>query len=933
MSDTSSKNTVEWHKVYTLLASSLKQFYSSMHYPAVELYLLASTSDLIKNKKWFLNFSKYETKCIDPVHVFASFNRHKQRRRDKIDLINEWFKLLKSSENFDDISFDGCPSPFTVRILSARLMREQNDIWGVFNDVLSDKNYILDKEIESKLKSWYGLKLPSFTIFLFWIAPNRFLSLDKNTVSYLLKTIRIKATPKNISTYNELLKEIPKSEYISIVRKAYGGNYDRHENETTAIDRFQSQREKQFEPNRNYTRLIGIEVFENCPKQYRKSLNPKIYHFYSDYSIQGDKIQPGSSWPITDIYSVLDGSFSIHVNAVVGKNGSGKSALIELILMAINNIYIKCAPDKESDFIEIKDLKIALYYEAFGLYKIEIDGPEIKRYRYDLDVKDKCYNLNKKEIELDMDFLASFFYTITLNYSLHGLNSTHNKKWLENLFVKNDGYENPIVIEPYREKGNVNINNQNSLLRSRFLANLVDLIEIETKTEEQNIQIPLNIVDNPNKANYKYVSSLISDIHEVKSVRLKLLKDKTTVILRDWDIQLKTKKSLISSQIEVDFIIDSIVQYFNLGETNLHAINFDDTNQIESIALRYLIKKIIKISRTYEPYKSKYSELDNQKTIAEYIELLSKDFSHITYKIHQTIHFLAKRSSFSEGNYEIDALDALIVASRINGDEVDERSMKTIHLIPPPFFETEIFVTDIFDPENKEFPFEELSSGQRQHLFSIHTILYHLKNINSIISDERIPYLFAHIILDEVELYAHPDMQRKYLSDLLNLIKLNEWESLDGISICFITHSPFILSDITHDRILFLKNENELVQVNETKTFGANIHELLSNAFFLKSTIGEFAQQKIQAIVSFHQKIETATSEQLIELKEEYKELNDEFRYIVNNIGEKYIHGILSNHLDKLDDILLNSEKKKLLKIEKLQKEIDNLKKDINAKN
>ena len=64
----------------------------------------------------------------------------------------------------------------------------------------------------------------------------------------------------------------------------------------------------------------------------------------------------------------------------------------------------------------------------------------------------------------------------------------------------------------------------------------------------------------------------------------------------------------------------------------------------------------------------------------------------------------------------------------------------------------------------------------------------------------------------------------------------------------FVTHSPFILSDITRNDILCIENG---IQVDlKFQTFGANIHDLLRHPFFMKNgTIGDYAQKIINEII------------------------------------------------------------------------------------
>ena len=45
--------------------------------------------------------------------------------------------------------------------------------------------------------------------------------------------------------------------------------------------------------------------------------------------------------------------------------------------------------------------------------------------------------------------------------------------WIHSLFHKNDAYQTPIVIEPYRKKGDININRQEVLIKQRLVSNLL----------------------------------------------------------------------------------------------------------------------------------------------------------------------------------------------------------------------------------------------------------------------------------------------------------------------------------------------------------------------------------------------------------------------------------------------------------------------------
>lgn len=142
-----------------------------------------------------------------------------------------------------------------------------------------------------------------------------------------------------------------------------------------------------------------------------------------------------------------------------------------------------------------------------------------------------------------------------------------------------------------------------------------------------------------------------------------------------------------------------------------------------------------------------------------------------------------------------------------------------------------------------------MSSGERQLLNSISGVIYHLRNIDSAVeTDKTIGYRFVNLVFEEIELYFHPEFQRQFILKLTEMLKRMEFKRLEAVNMCFVTHSPFILSDIPKSNVLFLEDGLPVFPMQED-TFGANIHTLLHNGFFLSNVpIGAFAQQKINSL-------------------------------------------------------------------------------------
>ncbi len=176
-------------------------------------------------------------------------------------------------------------------------------------------------------------------------------------------------------------------------------------------------------------------------------------------------------------------------------------------------------------------------------------------------------------------------------------------------------------------------------------------------------------------------------------------------------------------------------------------------------------------------------------------------------------------------------------------------------------------------------------------------LLYHIKNIESVKEDSnRKAYHHINIVLDEAELYYHPEMQRTMIANIINMLSwchINNTK-IRSVHIMIVTHSPFVLSDVPQDRILYLKEGN--VEKKQNQTFAANIHDLLYNQFFIESPIGEVAHSSVKKIVDMYNE----ENKLLQKDKELFYENVGYYRNLVDYIGEKYLQNTLTEMLDTI---------------------------------
>lgn len=475
--------------------------------------------------------------------------------------------------------------------------------------------------------------------------------------------------------------------------------------------------------------------------------------------------------------------------------------------------------DREDSFNNLlrDDFNFQIFYEKNG--KVE----SIEK------IKDTCH------IKED-----SPFYTILLNYSLHSMNSNYLGQWIHSLFHKNDGYQTPIVINPYREEGLININSEVTLSIDRLFYNIVDQLRLGD-------------------------SAVILSKYKFKRL---ILKPKTGLQRRYSIKLLKEKKVDIANKSE-------LIKHISHKYSDIVA--FDDENDLIDLSISYLAKKFNKISNTYikhfyeyKPDLSKQDLLDRVENLDKWnrsktIKYLESTQSHITRKFDQTYNFIVnyedylKNLTFIENwnlNEEISISNEELIQwlDYIAKNTQTDRSKLSVDNILINLFPA-IFTIDIeFEYNEKEVKLSDLSSGEQQYLFNLNTIIYHINNLKSIrpVEGSKLrKYDHVNVILDEIELYYHPQFQKQFINDILKSIQgIEGLEELRSFNLIFLTHSPFILSDIPSANTLVLKDGAQIDTFKET--FGSNIHDLLHDEFFLKDGfIGDFSRNKINETIRY----------------------------------------------------------------------------------
>jgi energy-coupling factor transporter ATP-binding protein EcfA2 len=179
-------------------------------------------------------------------------------------------------------------------------------------------------------------------------------------------------------------------------------------------------------------------------------------------------------------------------------------------------------------------------------------------------------------------------------------------------------------------------------------------------------------------------------------------------------------------------------------------------------------------------------------------------------------------------------------------------------------------------------PINEFSSGQN-HILTLYSRFFWAKRkiLESEIGLYGVQGESIIVFIDEGEVALHPEWQRTFFHKVINY--LSDLFKEKKIQLIITTHSPFVLSDIPKENVIFLdRNENgnsQISNLEKENTFGANIYSLLSDSFFMKNTIGAFAEKKMKWALEI---LKSGHNDYSID---EINELN----YIIDSIGEPII--------------------------------------------
>lgn len=676
-------------------------------------------------------------------------------------------------------------------------------------------------------------------------------------------------------------------------------------------------------------KILAVKILPGCSSHIRKVLyKDRWYLFYKDYEVTQDgkwlKAKAVKSVP-SDFYNTAETSPNISISAIVGKNGDGKSSLVELIVRILNNVIYAAYRDIKNTVMHVEGLRAELFFSIDDyIYSFRCEGNNIFFMQ----------NANHRML-VDSTFRFNYahilFYTDVTNYSIYSYNSLdfrearNHSTWIDSVFHKNDGYQTPIVLNPCRHLGSIDINSETHLTRQRLMvlcmqdmegngirnindncdaeffsirvvhySKLFDGFEqfcrvVKSRTELNNADRKFEkvtvecFIHNVRylTANYPSLVEIAKSTNQNGLVDLKgflalyqnvgwIENEKQEV----YDFLNYVTYTQMERMMEIA-VIDQVWKHiFRNGRFRLNGdVSIKNKTDVEgnilNLAYSYLVSKTVDVFNTYR-HTYRYSILNvwgKDPLLHNHIEdlhrwLLGEDAnaeerpfqtllndilqgkSHVTLKLRQTLYFILYNRENKYLNNAFNKNSEEVVSFEEYFESISpvrkKHGLELIELLPPPIFEWDILV----NRDGEQFHSQYLSSGERQRLYCISSVLYNLRNLDTI-AKGNIQYKYVNLVFEEIELYFHPAYQQGFVKFLLEQIAALNLRNIKAINMCFVTHSPFILSDIPKSNVIFLEDGLPIEHMQEN-TFGANIHALLQHGFLLEGvTMGTFAIDKI----------------------------------------------------------------------------------------
>lgn len=502
-----------------------------------------------------------------------------------------------------------------------------------------------------------------------------------------------------------------------------------------------------------------------------------------------------------------------NLSLIVGKNGVGKSSVLDLISFSNKNINLRRGRNSYFNIFHIKD----------NLFLIDGSPSLIDKIRNLSTEKGVFVSMGNNKfvtpdsqisIELQISLIRSSPIVDWFNRDSYRTFNSHSSPIIRN--VKHvESAEN--VFRFIVEAKNSNVTkqkiffkvNQKQLYSSNSPAILDELygneriMDIEDVLPEQlKRRLRLKVGENSISFNSRIVQNYYFRKHKIHFFIVQVLEKYLLNLIEFLEKNGKPRKRIFS-----------IIKESNRG----------DFNRFREVDLFYLREDYI----SEQFLKDKIAFLENivndlrdwGERIKYFEGKSSRDTPFINRDALKTLISNFKNSE-EYGYFQGNAYKIEVSSSSLENKDIN---FNFIELLMVEF-------SDLFSVQ-----FENLSDGEIVYFNTFSSIFMEIRKASK---DGRDCVL----VLDEPDLNLHPEWCRRFIDDCITLV--NNYSAVN-VQFIIATHSPYMISDVPKENVFSLEEKEKMIVIKRAeKTFAANIIDILSDTFFLDYSIGEFARKK-----------------------------------------------------------------------------------------
>lgn len=322
---------------------------------------------------------------------------------------------------------------------------------------------------------------------------------------------------------------------------------------------------------------------------------------------------------------------------------------------------------------------------------------------------------------------------------------------------------------------------------------------------------------------------------------------------------LNSSKYSDIEKVKISFLLRIIDMFFYELENKIKNLPFLKEHLYEKIS-KYCKKNVIdgNYMSIYSSFLNFLNFISNYKLIAKFDCKIKSLYSNVYFSENEKVHFVTLTKKIIKDDFILMSNSYTNLLEKFNiliehssfciknkGSIVYNDDF--LNIVPYIFIESKDFkflldfikfYLDNFNSNIFRIGCKSMSAGENAKIDLFSNIEIELKKIMRKTKSNNVDVI---IMLDEPDLYFHPEWKRKFISEYL--LFLSKYKNMNFQTIIS-SNEPFISSDLHSNSIISLDKKR-----NDIKPFASSLYCLLNDNYYLESFIGEFAIDKINNII------------------------------------------------------------------------------------